>query len=218
MAKGKDSLTRVLLMSGVLSGILFIGVSLILSFVVPGFDITRQPISVLLLGNFGWIQMVNFELSGALALLFAVGMWRLLHPGKGGTWGPILVGLYGLGIVIAGLFYPDPEFGFPPGAPLGEPTAMSMHGSIHGFAFFGLVLAIIAVSIVFARRFASIKQKGWKTYCIATAIGAPFLLILGIILSGATGRGALPLLGVGVVTSAWISLIANHLLKSPQQN
>lgn len=211
MAK-RDTLTNLFLLSGVLSGILFIGVSLILAFTVSGFDITRQPISVLLLGNVGWIQMINFEVSGLLAMLFAIGMWRL-HLGKGGTWGPILVGVYGLGILIAGLFRPDPEFGFPPGAPLGEPTSMTMHGSVHGFAFFGLVLAIIVVSSIFARRFAALKEKGWKAYCIATAIGAPLFLILGIVLS-AGGKGALALLAVGVLTSAWISILAKKLLLS----
>ena len=210
--KSKD-LTKLLLCAGIVSGILFIGLSIVLALVVPGFDITRAPISVLLLGNLGWVQVANFEISGVLAILFSIGM-RRMKIGKAGTWGPILVALYGVAVIVAGLFHPDPEFGFPPGAPNGEPTNMSMSGSLHGMAFFAIVLIIIALSVLFARRYSSFKEKGWMWHSIVTAVGMPILLILGIILSGATGKGALPLLGVGALVSLWISLTAKHLLLS----
>jgi hypothetical protein len=34
--------------------------------------------------------------AGPLFAASAVGMRRVLHPGRGGTWGPLLVGVYGL--------------------------------------------------------------------------------------------------------------------------
>ena len=39
--------------------------------------------------------------------------------------GPILIGLYGAGMALAGLFRPDPGLGFPEGAPEGIPVTMS---------------------------------------------------------------------------------------------
>jgi hypothetical membrane protein len=105
--------TRGLLVCGVASGPLFVGVSLIQALTRPGFDLTRHPISLLSLGDLGWIQIANFVLSGLLAIAYAVGMRRVLHQGRGGTWGPLLIGAYGAGLIAAGIFPPDPGFGFP---------------------------------------------------------------------------------------------------------
>src|SRR5215467_5923029 len=52
-----------------------------------------------------------------ILLLYAFGLWRRLHPGRGGTWGPILIGAYGLFLVLVGIFRTDPANGFPPGVP-----------------------------------------------------------------------------------------------------
>jgi hypothetical protein len=46
-------------------------------------------------------------------------MRRALRTGKGCTWGPILIGLIGVGMVLAAMFTADPVDGFPPGTPLG---------------------------------------------------------------------------------------------------
>jgi hypothetical protein len=119
-----------------------------------GFDLARQPISLLLLGDLGWVQLINFEASGLLAIAFAVGVRRLLHPGRAGTWGPVFIGAYGVGLVIAGIFGPDPSMGFPPGAPEGIPTSMSTHSAIHGAAFLVSLVGLVGSCIVFARRFA----------------------------------------------------------------
>ena len=42
----------------------------------------------------------------------------VLHSGRGATWGPLLLGVYGLGLIAAGVFATDPALGYPPGAPL----------------------------------------------------------------------------------------------------
>src|SRR2546425_5309506 len=50
-----------------------------------------------------------------------------LHPGRAGTWGPILIGAYGLGLILVGVFRTDPANGFPPGVTV--PTHPSWHRS-----------------------------------------------------------------------------------------
>jgi hypothetical protein len=47
---------------------------------------------LLSLGDLGWIQIANFVVTGALFVACAVGLRRVLHPGRAGTWGPRLVG------------------------------------------------------------------------------------------------------------------------------
>ena len=69
----------------------------------------------------------------------AVGMRRVLHPGPGGAWGPLLVGAFGVGLVIAGVFVVDPGAGFPPGAPAGAPERLSWHGILHEVGFDGWI-------------------------------------------------------------------------------
>ena len=129
-------MTRRLLVCGVIGGPLLVGASFIQAITRQGFDLTRQPLSLLLLGDLGWIQLINFEVSGLLAIAYAAGVRRYLHPGRAGTWGPLLIGGWGAGLIVAGFFGPDPSMGFPPGAPAGMPTSMTGHSMIHGIGFF----------------------------------------------------------------------------------
>ena len=85
-------LTRILLLCGAIAGPLFIFTVLIEDYTRPGFDPRLDPLSLLSLGDWGWVQIVNFALAGVLNLLYAVGLWRRLHTGRAGAWGPIFNG------------------------------------------------------------------------------------------------------------------------------
>ena len=113
--------TRTLLACGVVAGPLFLAGSLVQAFTREGYDLGRHPISLLSLGDLGWLQVTNFVVTGALYVACAVGLRRALRPGSGGTWGPRLVGALGVGLVCAGLFVTDAGAGYPPGHPLGHP-------------------------------------------------------------------------------------------------
>jgi hypothetical membrane protein len=102
------SLTGKLLLCGAIAGPLFLLTVLIQDYTVPGFDPRLVELSLLSLGGWGWVQIGNFVLTGVLNLLFAAGLWRRLHPGRAGTWGPLLIGAYGLGLMVAGVFRDDP--------------------------------------------------------------------------------------------------------------
>ncbi|MET7403489.1 DUF998 domain-containing protein [Dactylosporangium sp. NPDC005572] len=207
---GRETLTRYLLSCGVVAGPLFIGASLLQALARDGFSLTRHAISLLLLGDPGWIQFANFAVTGLLAVAAAVGAWRLPRTTKGGTWGPLLIGAYGVLLIVAGCFKPDPAFGFPPGAPPGATATISASAGLHSVAFLGLVLSVIAGCFVYARRFRARRLPAWARYCAATGLGTPILLVVGMGLS-AGGRGGLPLLGVAVATSAWITAVAVRL-------
>ena len=105
--------TPALLACGVIAGPLFLIVVLLEAVTRPGFDLGRHPVSLLSLGDMGWVQIANFVGSGLLMLGFAVGLRRVLRNSRGGTWGPLLIGLYGCGLIVAGLFVPDPGMGLP---------------------------------------------------------------------------------------------------------
>jgi hypothetical protein len=103
------------------AGPLFIVVALIQAFIRRGFDLGRHPISLLPLGDLGWIQIANFVISGLLAVGFAVAIRRVLHPGRAGTWGPVLVGAFGAGLITAGILVADPSLGFRRALPTRSP-------------------------------------------------------------------------------------------------
>jgi hypothetical protein len=159
-----------LLAGGIVAGPLFLAVWLIQAFTRDGFDPGRHPLSLLSLGELGWIQIANFVVTGVLFVACAVGMWRVLRPGPGGTWGPLLVGGFGIGLILAGIFTTDPGAGFPPGAPAGAPEQLSWHGVLHEVGFVVAVVSWTAVCFVLVRRFVALKQWGWVGACVATPL------------------------------------------------
>jgi uncharacterized protein DUF998 len=78
------SRTRILLLCGAIAGPLFLLILLIQDYTVPGFDPRLDMLSLLSLGSWGWVQIANFVLAGALNLLYAVGLWWRLYPGRAG--------------------------------------------------------------------------------------------------------------------------------------
>src|SRR5258708_7772187 len=166
------SLTRILLLCGAIAGPLFIFTVLIQDYTRPGFDPRLQLLSLLSLGDWGWVQIVNFALAGVLNLLYAVGLWRRLHPGRAGTWGPILIGAYGLGLILVSIFRTDPANGFPPGVTAA--THPSWHGAIHALGGLFVFLMLSAALAVFVRLFLAWNEPLWAFYCFAR----PRLLLL----------------------------------------
>lgn len=218
-----DRATRWLLTGGVVGPLLFILVLLIEGATRPGFSAWRNYWSDLELSDQGWEQIANFLVCGVLCIGLAVGLRRIWRTGRASVWGPLLIGLLGLGLVAAGVFVTDPGRGYPPGAPLkGDPQ--TWHGYAHGIN--GLVLFNIvlpAACFVLAYRFAAEPQnRGWATYSRIT--GALILLISVLSLVAAplaeNGTFSLP---TGLIELAqisigwfWLALTARRLLRSSQ--
>lgn len=162
--------TRGLLACGIVAGPLFIVLALAQVLTRAGFDLGRHPLSLLSVGTWGWIQILNFVAAGGLSVAFAVGLRRVLHPGRAGTWGPLLVGVYGVGLIAGGVFVTDPALGFPPGAPEGIPDEVSWHAAVHNVAPVLAFNAIIVACFVFVRRFVGLRARGWAAYSTATGV------------------------------------------------
>lgn len=204
-------LTRRLLICGIAAGPLYIAVGLAQVLTREGFDVRRHALSLLSNGDFGWIQIANFLVSGALVLAGAAGVRRWLHPGKGGTWGPLLLAAYGIGLLGAGVFSADPAQGFPPGTPM-DSTGMSRAGLLH-FVFGGIgFYALIAACFVFMRRFAGLRRYGWASYSAFT--GLAFFLAFAAIASGSTSTLTMLAFYAAVVwVWVWHAALAATLLR-----
>ena len=172
------SLTRALLLCGAIAGPLFIVTVLIQDYTRAGFDPRLHALSLLSLGEWGWVQIANFVLAGVLNLLYAAGLWRALHPGRAGTWGPLLIGAYGIGLITVGVFTTDPTNGFPPGAVAA--TEPSGHGVVHALGGLFVFVVLTAALSVFVRLLLARMQRGWAFYCLASAVLLPVLFFGGI--------------------------------------
>ena len=201
-------LTKTLLLCGTLTGPLFFAVAIIQALTRFGFNIRLNAISQLSLGKLGWIQVVSFLLTGLLALACAIGVRRQLKGQRGGTWGALLVGTFGLGLLVAGIFRADPGFGFPPGAPAGPAMPMSGGATLHAVGFFVSMLSLIVNCFVFVRRFGSTGQRGWLVYSVVSAVATVILIALtNVLMSWAGVIVAL----AGAVAFGWVSAVAARL-------
>lgn len=198
--------TSALLMGGLLAGPIYVVVGLAEALVRPGFDLRRHELSLLANGDLGWIHVAMMLVTGLLACAGAMGLRRALPPGPGRTGGPILLGVYGLGVALAGLLTADPASGFPPGTPDSRALVLSWHGIGHLVAGSIGFLGLIAACFVFARRFGSNRNHGWAAY--STVTGVVFLAGFVGIASGTESPALNMAFGVAVVVAwAWISVL-----------
>ena len=181
-----------LLTSGLIAGPFFFSVWLVQAFTRDGFDLRRHPMSLLANGDWGFIQIANFVITGALCILAAIGLSFVLRGGRAQTWGPVLIGAFGVGFVLAGVFVTDPGAGFPIGAPEGMPIERTLSGALHDVGFALAQVAWLAACFVLRRRFVANGERGWGQVCVAAAAGAvvvagfPHLESMSLRLAGAT--------------------------------
>ena len=201
--------TRVLLRCGAAAGPLYVVVGLIEGLTRRGFDLTHQDLSLLSNGPLGWIHITLFLTTGVLVLLGAVGMRAAL---RGPTRAPVLIGVFGAGLIGAGVFVADPMGGFPPGTPPGTPSHVTLHGTGHfvtaAIGFIGLLVACA----MFARHFARAHERGWAIYTALTGIA--FLAAFVGIASGSTAAPVVIGFWIAVVLAfSWLSLLCERFLR-----
>ncbi len=173
-----DALTRGLLACGAVGGFGFLAVVLVAGAVRPHYSPLHQPVSMLSLSGGGWVQTANFVVTGILMLACALGLRRALSSGRASTWGPILIGIYGLCLIGAGVFSTAPSYGYPPGAALGRAVSRSLHGRLHDLTSLIVFVSLTAACFVFARRFAAQPGgRGWVAYSFVSGLAVPTFFV-----------------------------------------
>lgn len=195
---------RRLLSAGGLAGIIFCGVATYGVLTRPGFDLQRHAVSNLSLGEGGWTMVAAFIISGVLAMLCAVGLSRILDEGRGRRALPILVGLYGLGLVIAGIFPAPACCGFPAGTPDDQLPVMTPTAIIHSIAFMVAFSSLIAACFVAALRFSG----GSSLPSLLAGIFMPLLVALGM--TNAIAPGVAFFIS-GIIGWAWLAILVMQL-------
>jgi hypothetical membrane protein len=177
---------RALLGCGVVAGPLFFAVFSVAGASRAGYDPLRHPVSSLEFGPSGWVQSVNFVLTGVLVVLFAWAARAIVRSVGGGRTVWILLTLVGLGLVGAGFFPPDPLSGYPPGS---APTAPdpSLHRVLHDLFSTPVFTALPAAAVVMARRFARVRLRAWA---VCSAVSAVAMVTLFVLTSVAFAQGS----------------------------
>jgi Protein of unknown function (DUF998) len=209
----RDGRVGALLTCGVVAGPLFVVAFLLEGATRASYDPLRHPVSSLALGEHGWMQVVNFIVTGLLMLAYAVGLRRALRPGPGATWGPLLVALCAIGLIGAGVFVTDPLSGYPPGT--SDRLEYTTRGALHDVFSLPVFTALPAACFVFTRRFVTRGERGWALYSAVTGV----VFIVAFLLAGTGFDQAEGLVDVAglfqriALTAGlgWLALLALHI-------
>lgn len=207
------AMQQLLLSCGAIAGPFFILVFLIEGALRNKHDPLRQAVSALAIGPRGWVQQANFIATGTLMFAYAFGLSSALRAYGGSFWVPVLVGIYALGLIGAGIFVTDR-----PGLRdrSSERPKRGIRGILHDvcslFAFITLFIAFVA----FHQLFAAAGAYGWAVYSGASGVlfGIGFILFTrGFVSTGwlASISGLLQRITIAIGW-IWLSLVAAHLM------
>lgn len=211
---------RKLLYAGVVGPLLFLVVFLVEGLTRPGYSAWRHYVSQLATGDGGWVQVVNFLVCGTLVLAFAIGLRQALKGTRASIGAPILIALFAVALLVAGIFVTDPALGYP----LGAAQVHTVHGMIHGLAGLAAFSLLPAAAFVMAWHFAAAPaSRRWTVY--SAAIGA--LIVVCFIASTAastmdavgTWRNAPTgfLQRIAIIGGwTWIAMVALHLIREDE--
>jgi hypothetical protein len=214
----RDSMwTRALLACGAVGPPLFVLVFLVEGATRADYNPLRYTVSSLSIGASGWVQVLNFIVTGLLIVAFAAGLRRVLRNGIGSLWVPLLVGLAGFGLIGAGFFTTDPLFGYPASGPL-VLAQYTTHGHLHdlfsALVFIGLPIACFVAT----RRFGSLGQRGWAWYSALSGLGMLAFFVLAAVGFNQTPgfvqhAGVYQRLSI-IIGWAWMTALAVHFLSA----
>jgi pimeloyl-ACP methyl ester carboxylesterase/hypothetical membrane protein len=92
------------LAAGIAAPVIFTTTFIVQAAFRPGYSHVADPVSALAAGPNGWVQDANFFVTGALLLMFAVGVHRSLPPTRWSAPASAFLGISGLGLALAGVF------------------------------------------------------------------------------------------------------------------
>ena len=198
---------RALRACAAVAGPLFVAAAVAQALTRPGFNLTRNALSLLDDGSLGWIQAANFIVTGLLLIAASVGLHRAITAGPGRRWAPRLLAIAGAGFIGGGVFHPDPSGGFPPGTPPGASAISSWHGALHQVCGSAAFLALIVFCVVLARRYRASGQR--TAAACSVAVG---LLCAAAVATGGAPHGTLTLfIGVSVAL-LWAAFTTARLI------
>jgi hypothetical protein len=213
----KNSPTKMLLLCGFVGCPLFIIVFLIEGALRADYNFLKYPVSNLSIGDSGWIQILNFIITGILILFFSIGLRRISKDYPGKFWVPLLIALVGIGLIGAGIFTTDPIYGYPPDKPL-ILAQHSLAGHLHNLFSLFVFACLPASCFVMYNRFIKFENAKWAIYSLLSGL----VMIATFVLAGLSFGRVIPsfiqIAGLfqrlSIITGwIWITLLAVHFIR-----
>lgn len=195
--------TRSLLVAATLAGPFFVVSAGMQSVAREGFDLRVHPLSQLSTGDLGWVQILTFALTGLGLIALAVAHRRIVREGAGRRAVPVLLGIAGVGFVLAGVFVMDPENGFPVGTPDGPAAAMSWHGIAHSVVAAVAFTALAAAAVV-------LTVRAVRAHRVLAAVGHG-VVGLALLLPVSPETASLQVAVNGLAAFTWTTVLALRL-------
>ena len=197
---------RKALMLGAVAGPFFCALVVGQALTRKGFKLTHHPLSLLAVGEGGWVQTANFVFGGLAVAAAGLGLSRRAErPFL--AW---LLAIYGLGMIVAAAFPSPPSMNFPPGSV--TPTTMSTSAQLHGLGFAMAQISILGAMLVMAVAYRR-TDKGWSLLSLTAATISPVLIASGF--ASEAWRG-LFFFSTVVVTLGWLTLLCLRYLVPDQ--
>jgi hypothetical membrane protein len=171
-----------------------------LHFLRPDVNPMLDPVSTYAVGPYGFLFTAADIGGGLAALALTLGLYLSIAPPGRSYVGLFLLGLYGVSVLLAGIFPIDVD---------GEATTIgTIHNIVGNISFFGFPIAVILLSLGMG------KDERWRSFR-RPALALSMVIVLTVIL---TIVGSYLGIGYGVTQRifnvavlVWMLLVALHL-------
>jgi len=148
--------------AGVVGPALFAVVFILQNIVRTDDDAIAEPVSALSIGEYGWVQRLNFVVLGVLLLTFAAALHRGIASSRLGWLGPTLLSVAGAGLFVAATF----SLARDDSGAIYDPNFHQVAGTMF---FGGTALGLIVLSRRLAR---DPRWRDLSRYSLAAGLGA----------------------------------------------
>jgi Protein of unknown function (DUF998) len=202
--------TRTLLNFGVVAGPLFVATYTVLGRRQSGYMPRRDPVSSLVLGDQGAVQVASFLVTGALTCAAASGLRAALGSDRGSAAIPLLTACAGIGFVGAGSFPTDPV-----GESSLNSSELTSTGKLHVVSAVPVFSCLPFACLVGAGVFSKRGNKVWALYsttCGVTSMAAAALAGSGFAGNDRVGEHAGTFQRIALVAGlGWLSSFSARL-------
>jgi hypothetical protein len=166
---------------------------------VSEYRLVGDNISELVLGRYGWVQILAFIISGLGIIGLAYAIYRLTSGARGSILGPLLIGIYGFGGVVVAIFPTDRIDS------RADVYSQSVFGWIHSLTAAVSFLCVVVGMFVLTWTFSRLVR--WRSLVVWSALLAGAALALLFVQMEGPRVGLMQRLLITAIGS-WLLLVA----------
>ncbi|MBA2714473.1 MAG: DUF998 domain-containing protein [Rubrobacteraceae bacterium] len=151
----------------IIGTVFFIGALIAMHFLRP-YDLVRYGTNIgyYSVGPYGSIFQAAFVALGLVGLALALGLRRVVAPSRSLSAGSVLIGLFGIGWIIGGIFSDAPDVATL--EPVLKEQITPASTIIHGLGSFGGLFLLMAGMLILSRAFK--RDERWHSFWVPSLI------------------------------------------------